>query len=225
MPAETIQQVEDGEVGAGPVRPVVVVESGLGAAGFVGAARVEPLQGRLLQGVGPPPQMGHPHHLLAPGDHRGQERVVGVDHVPHRGHRHRPEAGDLAHLSVDRIAPQPRPQVDPHDDLVRPRPAGRLPPRSTPRAGTARPTVSVRPPRLSDGWVPSCPGGLGRPMRSCDGLGPVDRCCAPGPGVGLVGPLGPNGGVGPIDGCCTPGPSMCGVGLLRRGRSVRFLAT
>ena len=103
---------------------MVVVESGLGTAGLVCTARVEPLQRRLLQGVGPPPQMGHAHHLLAPGDHRGEERVVGVDHVQHRRHRHRPEAGDLAHLTLDRIAPEQRAQVDPGDDLVRARPPG-----------------------------------------------------------------------------------------------------
>ena len=140
----------------GPVETMVVVETGLGAAGLVGAARVEPLQRRLLQGVGPPPQMGHPHQPLAPGHHRGQERVVGVDHVPHRGDRHRPEAGDLAHLSLDRIAPQQRPEVDPYDDLVRPRPAGRLPPRTRPGlAVPASPAVLACPLEVSDPSVPS----------------------------------------------------------------------
>ena len=63
--------------------------------------------------------MGHPHHRLAPGDHRGQERVGGVDEVAHRGHGHRAEAGQLAHLALDHPAPQQGGEIDPHEERIR----------------------------------------------------------------------------------------------------------
>ena len=79
------------------------------------ALRRQPLEGRLLAGVGPPAEMGHAGDLLPVGDHRGQEGVAALQKLPDRGDGHRTHPRDLAHLAFGGPAAQERGEVDAHD--------------------------------------------------------------------------------------------------------------
>ncbi len=122
----------------------------------------------MLERVGPPSQMGHAHQLPTPRRHRGEERIVALDHVPDGGDRHRPEAGDLAHLAFGGEASQQGVEIDPHDDL-----------------GRALASLACRPPTgpLVLGIGIDVGGGGGRAVA----LGPGDPVGHLGQGVGRVG--------------------------------------
>src|SRR5579859_5538828 len=123
--AQSVEEVEDGVVGLGPVDAVVDLQVGLGGAAVHRAGGVEPFQGGALVGGGPPAQVGDADDGVAVGGEGGQERVAGVDQVEDGGDRHRPEADHLAHLAGDRVAPQQGGQVGADDHLdVDPGPAG-----------------------------------------------------------------------------------------------------
>ncbi|MDQ4097190.1 MAG: hypothetical protein M3144_04900 [Actinomycetota bacterium] len=104
--AQPVEEIEDSEVGAGPVDAVVELQERHRPAPLGRTGGVEPLEGRLLGGPGAAAHMLHPHHRLAPGHHRGQEGVGCVHKVADGGDRHGAVAGHLAHLPVEGTAPQ-----------------------------------------------------------------------------------------------------------------------
>jgi hypothetical protein len=108
-PAEPVEQVEDGDMGLGPLDAVVgLQEAGPYPAAFGRAGGEEPVQGALLVGGGASAQVGHPGYALPLGEDGLQERVAALRDVPHHLYRHRAEAGHLAGLAVGRVATEER---------------------------------------------------------------------------------------------------------------------
>jgi hypothetical protein len=126
MGAESVEEVEGGEVGIGPIGPVVGLEVGLSRAAFGRAGWVEPFEGGLLIGVRASSEMGYPGYGMGPGENGSDEGVAGVDEVADRGDGDWSIPHPFAGLAGRGNTPKPGVIVDSEKELDRraPAPAG-----------------------------------------------------------------------------------------------------
>ena len=74
--AETVEKVEEGVVGSGPIFPVIRLESRRDAASFDGACRIEEIEGGLLMATRLSSVVVHADDLFVVGQHGGDEGVL-----------------------------------------------------------------------------------------------------------------------------------------------------
>ena len=116
--AQPLEQVQHSDVDLGPIDPVVGLEvGGARPAPFSGAGGEQPVKCGLLGGGGAPAQVGHADNVFSSGQYRFQDGVPTVHCVGYRLGADRPEPRDLAHLAVERVAPEHDLVVHPEQDL------------------------------------------------------------------------------------------------------------
>jgi hypothetical protein len=109
--AEPVEQVVDGEVGLGPVLPVVVAEAGTCRAACGLAGGLHEVERGLLVAGGAATVVADADDLLALGEQTDEEAVAADGELLDDRDRHRSPSGDLAALPVDGNAAQQRVEV------------------------------------------------------------------------------------------------------------------